>query len=471
MAEVTGFPAPAQAEFTRCKTIIVTARATAYIRLSMSTILGLDIGSSSVIAGILRGAKVITESPRSFFKSRCEGPNVEVDPDELLRALRTAIASHGGQAKKVDAIHLAVMCPAWVALDRNGRALTPIVTHQDRRSVAIAQSLEARFGKDHHLKICGCRPFPGGISSTTWGWFLQHQPQRLRRADLVGHLNTFLHRRLTGARVTDPSNASFTGLYRTLTLDGWSKELCDNLGVNPSLLPYVHDADRIGGHITPEAARAYGLRAGTPMLVGLMDGSAGMLLAGAKVGQLFNVCGSTDVLALCTNHPRPHERLLTRALGVEGKFLQVSTLAAAASAIYWVRDQFYQGMPLEGFRAEFRRLSRVGPSAAGTVRFEPYMAGERTSIEQRQGTFTGLTLASNRTQMLSAVIEGLTRASAERLPLLAQTGTKLLQTVAVSGGSDRLDQLMHRDWPGRWTYRAVTDATMRGLALLTPRPL
>jgi hypothetical protein len=30
---------------------------------------------------------------------------------------------------------------------------------------------------------------------------------------------------------------------------------------------------------------------------------------------------------------------------------------------------------------------------------------------------------------------------------------------------------MHRDWPGNWTFRAVTDATMRGLAMLTPKPL
>ncbi|MBS0663514.1 MAG: hypothetical protein JSR48_09625 [Verrucomicrobia bacterium] len=435
----------------------------------MGTTLGLDIGSSSVIAGILRGTKVETEAPRAFFRSRHSGPSVEVDPDELLRAVRTAIAGLGGKAKQVDAIHLAVMCPAWIALDRAGRPLTPIVTHQDRRSVAEAKALEARLGKQRHLNLCGCRPFPGGISSTTWAWFRAHQPARLKRADLVGHLNTFLHRRLTGARVTDPSNASFTGLYRTLKLDGWSEELCANLGVSPSLLPEVLDADRIGGLILPEAAREFGLRAGTPMIVGLMDGSAGMLLAGAKVGQLFNVCGSTDVLALCTDRPKPHERVLTRALGVGGKWLQVSTLAAAASAIYWVRDQFFNGMPLEEFRSEFRRLARIGPTASGTVKFEPYMAGERTSIDQRQGAFTGLTLASNRTQMLSAVVEGLIRASAERLPLLAASGTPLRRTVAVSGGSDRLDQLMHRDWPGRWKYRAVTDATMRGLGTLTPR--
>ncbi len=435
----------------------------------MATILGIDIGSSSVIAGILRGDRVLAEAPRAFFRSRCDGPKVEVDPDELLRALRAAVAGLGGRAREVDAIHLAVMCPAWVALDRAGGALTPLVTHQDRRSVAEAHELEARLGADRHLALCGCRPFPGGISSTTWAWYRRHEPQRLRRADLVGHLNTFLHRRLTGARVTDPSNASFTGLYETLTLRGWSDELCANLGVPASLLPEVREADRVGGRITPAAARAFGLRAGTPMITGLMDGSAGMLLAGAKVGQLFNVTGSTDVLALCTDRPQPHPRLLTRALGVQGKWLQVSTLAAVASAIYWVRDQMCPGMPIGEFQALFRRLARQGPRAAGSVRFEPYLAGERTSIEQRQGAFTGLTLASTRDQMLSAVVESLVAASAARLPLLAATGTPLLRTVAVSGGSDRLDAILRRDWPGRWTFRPVTDATMRGLATLTAR--
>jgi len=435
----------------------------------MPIYLGLDIGSSSVIAGILRGTKVLAESPRAFFKSHHRGHTVEVRPDDLLSAVRTAIASLGPSARTVDAIALATMGPAWVAMDRNGHPLTPLVTHQDRRSVEEARALEVRMGKKRHLSLCGNRPFPGGISSATWAWFKRYHPEVLRKADLVGHLNTFLHRQLTGARVIDPSNASFTGLYETLTLRGWSDALCKNLGVNASLLPEVVEADCIGGEITAAAARRFGLKAGTPMMVGLMDGSAGMLFAGTGVGQLFNVVGSTDVLALCTDRPRPHERLLTRALGVHGKWLQVSTLAAMASSIYWARDQFFPEMPIEAFRAQFRRLSRLGPEAAGTVVFEPYMAGERTSLEQRQGAFSGITLATTRTHLLSAIIEGLTRASAERLPLFEAAGTPLLRTVMVSGGSDRLDQLMHRDWPGAWRYRAVTDATMRGLGTLTPR--
>jgi len=435
----------------------------------MSITLGLDIGSSSVIAGLLRGTKVLAESPRAFFKSRHFGPAVEVDPATLLKAVRTAIAGLGPKVREVDAIVFATMGPAWVAMDRKGHPLTAIITHQDRRSIVEARELEARLGKERHLELCGCRPFPGGISSTSWAWFRRHQPAKLRKADLVGHLNTFLHRQLTGARVIDPSNASFTGLYDTMTLKGWSAELCANFGVNAALLPEVLEADVIAGEIIPAAARAYGLKAGTPVMTGLMDGSAGMLFTGAKAGQLFNVVGSTDVLALCTDRPKPHERLLTRALGVDGKWLQVSTLAAMASSIYWAREQFFSGMPIAEFQAELRRLSRAGPKAAGLVAFEPYMAGERTSLEQRQGAFTGITLATTKTNLLSALIEGLTRASADRLPLLEATGTPLLKTVAVSGGSDRLDQLMHRDWRGSWRYRSVTDATMRGLGMLTPR--
>lgn len=433
-------------------------------------LLGLDVGSSSVIAGILSGTRVLKESKRVFFQTKHEGGRAEVDADDLLRAIAETLKSLGPAVRQVEAIALATMSPAWVAMDAKGKALTPLVTHQDRRSVEIALELERRVGKEQHLSIVGCRPFPGGISSTTWAWYLQHEPQRLQKADLVGHLNTFLHRRMTGARVTDPSNASFMGVYRTLTLDGWSEELCEHVGARRALLPEVREADQVAGTITAEAARVFGLREGTPMMTGLVDGSAGVLLAGAKVGQLFNVCGSTDVLALCTDAPKPHEKLLTRALGVGRKWLAVGTLAAVGSAIYWAKNQLFADMPVEDFRKLLVSLSRKGPGAAGSVRFDPYMAGERTSIEQRTGAFTGLTLASTREQMLSAIVEALTSASAARLPLLQATGTPMLSQVVVSGGSaDRLDKLMHRDWPGKWTYRAVTEATMRGLGVMQPR--
>jgi xylulokinase len=433
-------------------------------------LLGIDCGSSSVMAGVLRGDRVVGEAVRVRFPTRHQGSRVEVDAGAFLKAFRDAVRLLGARAKGVDAISLAVMSPAWVAMDARGEALTPLVTHQDRRSVAEAEALEARVGKARHLRLAGNRPVPGGISSTTWAWYLRHEPARVRKADLVGHLNTFLHRRMTGARVTDPSNASFMGLYRTTDLGGWSGELCEAVGVRPSQLPEVIDGDRIAGRITAAAARAFRLTEGTPMLTGIVDGSAGMLLAGARVGQLFNVIGSTDVLALCTDNPVPHERLLTRGLGIGRRWLSVSTIAAAASPLYWAKVQFFPDWTLAQFRRAMSRLATRGAEAAGGVRFDPYLAGDRTSVEQRRGAFTGLTLAATREQMLAAIIESLAAASAARLELLDSGKVKVLRSVVVSGGAeDRLDRLMHRDWPGRWTFRPITEATLRGLGVMEPK--
>ena len=445
-------------------------------------LLGIDVGSSSVKSAILRNGKVVGRIARSYFPTTHQGVRVEVNPDAILKAIRTTVAELGTRSREVDAIALAVMSPAWVAMDGKGKALTPIVTHQDRRSVDVALALEARVGRERHLSLAGNRPFPGGISSTTWAWYLRHQPDILRRADLVGHLNTFLHRRLTGARVTDPSNASFMGLYRTLDQAGWSEELCEVVGAKPSQLPDVREADEIGGRLIRDGAKGLGLTEGLPVTVGLVDTSAAMLLAGTEPGQLLNVCGSTDVLALCTDAPRPHAKLLTRALGVGDRWMSVSTLAAAASAIYWVKRELFADWSMARFTKTVRRmgLGKTGshpPKHADRrtrddlpVVFEPYLAGERTSIEQRRGAFSNLTLATTREEMLEAVIESLVRASAARLALLDTGAVKISRNVVVSGGAgDRLDELFHRDWPGRWTFRAEDEATLRGLGKLVPR--
>jgi xylulokinase len=273
---------------------------------------------------------------------------------------------------------------------------------------------------------------------------------------------------MTGGRVVDPSHASFMGVYSTLTMRGWSDELCDAVGADRRLLPEVREGDAIGGRITREAARRFGLTAGTPMTVGIVDTSGALLLHGAHVGQLLNVCGSTDVLALCTDRPKPHERLLTRAVGIGRRWVQVGTIAAAGSALAWANRQLFADLSENAFRKLMRELARK--PIKSSVRFDPYLAGDRTSVEQRTGAFTGLTLSSTREQMLGAMIESLAAASAERIPLLAATGTKMRRNVILSGGlQGGLADVLHRDWPGRWTFRQEDEATLRGLAKIQPK--
>lgn len=52
----------------------------------MTTLLGIDIGSSSFIFGILKVKTVLNESPRTFFKDK----RVEVASESILKAVTDA---------------------------------------------------------------------------------------------------------------------------------------------------------------------------------------------------------------------------------------------------------------------------------------------------------------------------------------------------------------------------------------------
>jgi hypothetical protein len=42
--------------------------------------------------------------------------------------------------------------------------------------------------------------------------------------------------------------------------------------------------------------------------------------------------------------------------------------------------------------------------------------------------------------------------------------------VFVSGGTQKeLAAVLHRDWPGKWTFHSEDEATLRGLGRMTPR--
>jgi xylulokinase len=437
-------------------------------------ILGLDIGSSSVKAGIVRNGRILALLSRDTYPTHYDGPKVEVDPANVLKAIARAINDLGPACRKVDAIGLSVMSPAWLAMDRNGKPLTRLVTHQDRRSVQIAHDLENRVGKKRFLKIAGNLPFPGGISITTLAWYVKHEPQIIRKADLVGHLNTFIHRQFTGGRVIDPSNASFTGLYETVKQGTWSPELCKAAGISKSKLPDIYESNRIPGKITRAAAGKFALTEGTPLMAGMIDTSAALMLFGPSVGQLINVSGSTDVLSLCTNRPHPHEKLLTRALGIGQLWLSVGTLAAAGSAIVWAREQFFPDLSTDAFYNLVTKLARKPgqPASQTPVIFEPYLAGERTSIDQKYASFSNLKLATTREDLLEAIADALAKASGARLTLLKSRGTKIKRTVFTSGGAARsLHEVLYRDWPGRWRFKSEQEASLRGLSRLVPVPV
>jgi xylulokinase len=432
------------------------------------------VGSSSGKAAVLTDGIVSAGPVRHAYETILEGVRVEIDPDAVWGGIVAAVKELAPGS--VDLIAVTTLGPAFIAMDRSGAPLTPLVTHADRRSVEQARWLEREIGRKRHLEITGNRPYPGGIASTTWRWFAEQEPDRLRKADLVGALTTWLHRRMTGERVIDPSQASFLGVYRTTTLDGWEPGLVEAVHGKVGQLPDVYEANRVAGRLQKDAARELGLPAGVPMLAGCLDGSAVMLAAivAARAdadtddapGLLVNSVGSTDVLAMLIDAPKPMPRLLTRALGVGRRWVAVATLASVGTTLAWAQRTLFPDLASADFHALIKQLGAESNSHG--VRFRPYLAGDRSTLNQPRGGFSGLTLATTREHLLTAVLDGLAGASAARLPLLAAVRAPRPH-VFVTGGAAA--DVLYRDWPappdgGDWTRREVPEATLAGAAVL-----
>ena len=427
-------------------------------------VLALDIGSSSVKAAVLTGSRPPKQIEHEAYRTDYGENRAEIPVERIATALKKAISRLS--VKTIDVIVPTGMSPSWIAMDSAGKPLSPVITHQDRRSVEQAKAIETEIGKARHLHLTGNRPVPGGISSTTARWFAEHHPREWKRVDLVGHLNTWLARTWCDARAIDTSNASFTGLYRTTNLGGWDDRLAAVADVPMHALPTVMDGHHVAGRVTRSAARSFGLPEGVPLLAGVIDGSCSMLLGGIEAGCATHVVGSTDVFAVCTERAKPKQGLLTRALGVGRTWLSVGTLAAAGSALNWLHAAMFSDMK----PADYWKLTRhIGcGDRTTTVQFDNRLAGSRTQIETDPASIRGLSLDCDREDVLTALLADLRRGSGERLARFADAGVAIdgRNILTTGGGEKTLAPILRRDFPKTWTYRFQNEATLRGAWVL-----
>ena len=182
---------------------------------------------------------------RDVSLSRPQADRVEQDGEEIVASIRDAasqaIAALGGDASRLAAAGLAsqrASCVCWSR--RDGEALSPIFSWQDRRAHAWIKSLEAQHGERVH-RATGLYLSPHyGASKLRFA--LDHIPA-VRAAhesgDLAwGPMASFLAHRLLRERplLADPQCAARTQLWNIETRD-WDPALLALFGLPEGHLP------------------------------------------------------------------------------------------------------------------------------------------------------------------------------------------------------------------------------------------
>ena len=123
----------------------------------------------------------------------------------------------------------------------------------------------------------------------------------------------------------------------------WSKEVCDTLGIDMSMLGKIYESCEVTGTLTKGMADVLGLCEGTPVVGGAGDNAAAAVGTGVvEDGKAFTTIGTSGVVFAHTSNISidPKGRVHTCCAAVPNSWHIMGVTQGAGLSLKWFRDNF-----------------------------------------------------------------------------------------------------------------------------------
>lgn len=359
----------------------------------------------------------------------------------VVRCTRLLLQRDESRRSRLVAVGFSGHMNGVALVDGEGNPLRPALIHADIRAQQACEQLRLNMGEEGYYTITGNRIAPF-YSLPKLMMLMEREPEVVQRARWMIQCKDYCVGRMTGKwGVTDPSDASLTGIYDVNRLR-WSEEVIRASGISARLLPEVVPSTQVVGHVSREAARATGLPQGLPVVIGAGDGACATVGAGVvETGESYTYIGGTAWTSCLRERftPDPNMRLTTLMAAQPQRWVQFGTVQSAGSAWDWFVRLFGRGVGMERLH---REASEVPAGSDGLI-FLPYLSGERAPIwnPRARGVFFGLQAHHTRAHLARAVLEGVSYALESILQVMREHGA-IADSVRVVGGGTRSDLWM-----------------------------
>ncbi len=410
-------------------------------------ILAHDLGTTGNKATIFsEEGKLIASVSYEYPTEFSPGGWAEQDPahywESVCATTRKLLA--GRDASQVAAIAFSGQMMGCLCVDKNGNPLRKHMLYCDQRSVPQEMAFKEKGGADKIYRITGHRA-SASYGATKLMWVRDNQPEIYKQTYKMLNAKDYMNFKLTGRMVTEPTDASSTNLF-DLETNNWSPELVKAAGLDMDMLPEVVLSTDIVGELTREAAEAMGLRPGIPVAAGAGDGiCAGVGAGSVAPGRTYNYLGSSSWISTTSDKPLydPQQRTFTWAHAVPGCFHPTGTMQTAASSYAWLKREICHEETRkaeETGRSPYELMNETAagaPPGSNSLFYLPYLLGERAPRWNplARGGFVGLTMTHTRSDMVRAVLEGVSMNLAVNLDIFRTLGMKIDRISVIGGGA------------------------------------
>lgn len=405
--------------------------------------LGIDIGTG--------GSRALLVDEKGVLKAAFTAPHedmkmerplwAEQRPENWWDAAQTAIQGvlkqAGASGKDVKAVGLSGQMHGLVLLDKDNNVIRPSLIWCDQRSQPQVDFINQAIGKANVVAHTA-NPMLTGFTLPKLLWVRDNEPANFEKAKKVLLPKDYVRFMLTGVHATEVSDASGTGLLDVVTRR-WSREMVERLKLDASLLPELKESVEVTGAISKEAAKATGLKEGTPVVGGAGDQAASGIGNGIVGGGVAScTIGTSGVVFAYLDRPQydPQGRVHTFCHAVKGKWHVMGVTQGAGLSLQWYRDQFAPGAEYDKLIAE----AAAAPPLSHGLYWLPYLMGERTPHldSTARGGWIGLTAKHTRAEMIRAILEGVSYSMKDCLGIVENMGVEVRNVRASGGGSRSL---------------------------------
>jgi xylulokinase len=404
----------------------------------MSYFLGIDSSTTATKALLMRDdGEVIAvasseygyETPQPLWSE--QHPILWWEATQI--SIQAVLQKAGVSGADVSGVGLTGQMHGLVLLDANGRSLRPAILWNDQRTGAECDQIRHTIGKERLIQITGNDALTG-FTSPKLLWVKNNEPEIFAQ---IGHIllpKDFVRFKLTGEYAVDKAGGAGTAMFDVRQRD-WSNELVAALDINPAWLPPTFEGTAVTGTITPAAATATGLQAGTPVVGGGGDQAAGAVGTGAVVEGVVSLSlGTSGVVFASADQPIVEEngRLHAFCHAVPHKWHLMGVMLSAAGSLRWYRDTVTPGTSFDDLLAPAHDV----PIGCSGLIFLPYLTGERTPYPDplARGAFVGLTVRHNQAHLTRAVLEGVSFGLRDSFELMKTAGLGSTTQVRITGG-------------------------------------
>lgn len=402
----------------------------------MKYFIGVDLGTSSLKLLLTDcNGKIINSVTKDYSVSYPKSGWSEQNAQDWWIALKQGIPEllTAVSGEHIAGIGVAGQMHGLVILDKNDNVIRPVILWNDGRTANETEYLNTVVGKDVLSENTANIAF-AGFTAPKILWVKENEPENFNKINKIMLPKDYINYLLTGVHACDYSDASGM-LLLNVKNKTWSNKMLEICSIKEEQMPKLFESYEVIGSILPEIASELGISEKAIVVAGAGDNAAAAIgTATTGEGKCNISLGTSGTVFVSSEKFGVDEfNALHSFAHADGGFHLMGCILSAASCHKWLCDSIFNEKKYNLLEKEVD-ISLLGKNE---LFFLPYLMGERSPINDTDATgiFIGLRPNTSRSQMLLAVLEGVSFAIRDNIEIAKTLGIDIKTSCLCGGGA------------------------------------